>query len=116
MHLKLYKEFKKNISDSKHKESLKKVMIYVISLINENKLHPNDLEIQILGNHLSEMVNRAENNEKLEPVDGKIFAKVNEQSLEIAQKIVDYIEKNIGLLSDSEKYVLSIHFENMRLG
>lgn len=114
MQVALYKEFKKYISDSKYKESLEKLMKYVILLINENKLHPNNLEIQILGNHLSEMVNRAENDEKLEPVDKKIFAKVNKQSLEISQKIVDYITKNIGQLSESEKYVLSIHFENMR--
>lgn len=113
MQVTLNKEFEKYIDQSKYKNDLRQVMNYVVSLINENHLYPNDLEIQILGNHLSEMVNRAEKGEKLEPVDEKIFAKVRKQSLDMAQQIIDFILKNIGPLADSEKYVLSIHFENM---
>ncbi len=113
MQVALYKELESYIKDSKYQESLKQLMDYVILLIDENKLHPSTLEIKILGNHLSEMVNRAENNEKLAPVDKQIFANVRDCSLALSQKIVDYITKNIGQLAESEKYVLSIHFENM---
>lgn len=111
----LYKEFENYIDDSKYKDSLEKLMKYVVTLINENGLDPSELEIKILGNHLSEMVNRAEKGEKLEPVDKELFAKVSEKSLFISQKTIDYISENIGPISDTEKYLLSIHFENMDL-
>ena len=115
MKVALYKEFQKYIEKSSYKDELRQVMTYVVSLINQNKLNPSDLETQILGNHLSEMVNRAKNGEKLEKVDQKIFAKVSQESLKISQQVVDFIDDNVGKIAESEKYVLSIHFENMKL-
>ncbi|MBC6370709.1 PRD domain-containing protein [Lactobacillus kullabergensis] len=115
MKVELYKEFQKYIAKSNYKDELRRVMVYVVSLIHQNKLHPSDIETQILGNHLSEMVNRAKNGKKLEKVDKKIFAKVSQQSLEMSQQVVDFIDDNVGKIAESEKYVLSIHFENMKL-
>jgi len=115
MKVELYKEFQKYIAKSNYKDELRQVMAYVVSLINQNKLHPSDLETQILANHLFEMVNRAKKGEKLEKVDKKIFAKVSRQSLEMSQHVVDFIDNNVGEIAESEKYVLSIHFENMKL-
>jgi len=115
MKVELYKEFQKYIAKSSYKDELRQVMAYVVSLINQRKLQPSELETQILGNHLFEMVNRAKNEEKLEKVDKKIFAKVSQQSLEMSQQVVDFIDNNIGKIAESEKYVLSIHFENMKL-
>ncbi|WP_338200158.1 PRD domain-containing protein [Lactobacillus rizhaonensis] len=115
MKVELYKEFQKYIAKSNYKDELRQVMVYVVSLIHQNKLQPSDLETQILGNHLFEMVNRAKNEEKLEKVDKKIFAKVSQQSLEMSQQVVDFIDNNVGKIAESEKYVLSIHFENMKL-
>lgn len=114
MQVTLYKGFENFIEASSYKSSLEKLMRYVIYLINENNLQPSDLEIKILGNHLMEMVNRAEKNEQLEPIDQEIFSNITQKSLKISQKIIDYIKENIGPLSASEKYVLSIHFENMQ--
>lgn len=111
----LYEGFEKYVEKSHYKKELNQVMQYVMLLINESKLHPSSLEIQILGNHLSEMVNRAKKEEKLDKVDTEIFENVTPRSMEISQKIVHFIEKNIGPISDSEKYILSIHFENMNL-
>lgn len=115
MKVELYKEFQKYIAKSNYKDELRQIMVYVVSLIHQNKLQPSDLETQILGNHLFEMVNRVKNEEKLEKVDKKIFAKVSQQSLEMSQQVVDFIDNNVGKIAESEKYVLSIHFENMKL-
>jgi PRD domain protein (TIGR03582 family) len=109
------KEFQAYIEKSKYEADLKQVAEYTTYLINQYKLRPNHLQLTILGNHLSEMVDRAEQHKKLDSVDESIFNKVSQQSLLISQKIVDFISQKIGKLSDSEKYVLSIHFENMLL-
>lgn len=72
-----------------------------------NKM-PDDNQIQILTNHLAEMVERSEKSEKLgQDVDPSIFSAVAPESLAAAKKIVDFI----GNVEPDEKYVLSVHFE-----
>lgn len=115
MELILPEDSKEMINQSKYKSALEQVLNFTFFLINENELKPTEIQRKILINHLSEMVERAEEKRDLAEVDKRIFDKVSGNSLEIAQSIVNYVEKNVGNLSDSEKYVLSIHFETMKL-
>jgi PRD domain protein (TIGR03582 family) len=62
---------------------------------------------QVLANHLIEMLQRSKTGEALPAVDPAMFAEVSKKSLDLAQQVVDAV----GNLADSEKYVLSIHFE-----
>ncbi|WP_053216521.1 PRD domain-containing protein [Lactobacillus gigeriorum] len=104
----------KDLLEKIHDSSLYlKVISFVQGLIDKNQLEPTEIQEKVLVNHLIEMVGRAKNGTALEEVDPVIFSNVSNSSLELADKVVKYIEKNIGKLSESEKYVLSIHFENM---
>ncbi|WEV43605.1 PRD domain-containing protein [Lactobacillus sp. ESL0684] len=112
---KLPKELQFYVEKSDYKFELKKVEKYVLKIIAKYKLKPTQLQLKVLGNHLSEMVIRAKRGKKLDDVDEAIFSEVSEKALSISLKIVDFINSNVGKLSKSESYVLSIHFENMLL-
>lgn len=115
MELVLPKEAKKIIEKSKYQQELEQVVLFTFSLIERNNLKPTSVQKNVLINHLSEMVDRAEEKRYLDEVDPAIFNKVSKSSLQMAQKIIDYVEKKVGKLAKSEKFVLSIHFETMKL-
>lgn len=63
-----------------------------------------------LVNHMAAMVDRAESGERLEDIDPLLFSEVSGDSIALAQRVVEAI----GGIPESEKYLLSIHFENAR--
>lgn len=109
------KEIESIIEKSNYQEDLNKLINYTFSLIEKSGLHPTTIQEKVLINHLSEMVVRAKTGKLLEEIDPSIFNKVSSNSMKIAKNIVSYVTKNIGKLAKSEKYVLSIHFETMKL-
>jgi PRD domain protein (TIGR03582 family) len=78
--------------------------------MREAGITPTELQTVILTNHLSEMVDRSLTGERLSDVDPAMFAGVSEEALAIADKLVEHI----GNLAESEKYVISIHFETAK--
>lgn len=68
---------------------------------------PDETQIEVLTNHLIEMVTRSENNEPLMAIDPTVFSELSEDSLTVAAQIVE----EIGHLNSDEKYVLAVHFE-----
>lgn len=68
---------------------------------------PDETQIEVLTNHLIEMVTRSENNEPLMAIDPTVFSELSEDSLTVAAQIVE----EIGHLNTDEKYVLAVHFE-----
>lgn len=66
-----------------------------------------DYRLLSLANHVSAMIERSVSQEKLDPIDASLFDEVSDDSLSLAQLVVD----TIGGLQQDEKYLLSIHFE-----
>ncbi|ARY92715.1 MULTISPECIES: transcriptional regulator [Lacticaseibacillus] len=80
---------------------------YVIGLAAAAEIRFTDVQLQVLTNHLIEMLNRSQSGEQLPAVDPQMFADVSQKSLDLADQVV----RHIGHLAVAEKYILSIHFE-----
>lgn len=115
MEIVLPKDAEDIVKKSKYKNCLEKVIKFTYSLLDKHNLKPTAVQQKVLINHLSEMVDRAKENRELESVDPSIFNQVSNESMQIAQDIVNFVEKVAGKLAASEKYVLSIHFEAMKM-
>lgn len=104
------KEIEKIILQSYTPSKVRKAMKLALLLIMENGLQATDLQLRILANHISSMVERSDANEKIEKVDRSLFGEVSQISLDISRKIVE----QIGNLNEDEIFILSIHFENLK--
>ncbi|MCI1921646.1 MAG: PRD domain-containing protein [Liquorilactobacillus nagelii] len=104
------KEIEKIILQSYTPSKVRKAMKLALLLIKENGLQATDLQLRILANHISSMVERSDANEKIEKVDQSLFGEVSQISLDISRKIVE----QIGNLNEDEIFILSIHFENLK--
>lgn len=85
-------------------EHILKSALAKMKTVNAN---PDETQIEVLANHLVEMVTRSENNEPLMAIDPTVFSELSEDSLAAAAQIVE----EIGHLNSDEKYVLAVHFE-----
>ncbi|MDT3393163.1 MAG: PRD domain-containing protein [Bacillota bacterium] len=95
------------IAEAKYPDETERVLRFALNKMKANNIEPNLTQVVVLANHISEMIDRAKRHEKLMDVDISLFANVSPEALQIAQAVVD----KIGNLAESEKYVLSIHFE-----
>ncbi|WP_165846863.1 transcriptional regulator [Lacticaseibacillus paracasei] len=100
-------EVKAMIEQSSDAQAATALVNYVIKLAAAAEIHFTDLQLQVLTNHLIEMLGRSKSGEQLPAVDPTMFAEVSQKSLDLADQVVQHI----GHLEVAEKYVLSIHFE-----
>lgn len=101
-------EISKIINDSKYPDETLNIFKFSMQELEKNNLELTDLQLTVLANHISEMVTRSQDNQKLDPVDESLFSSVSSEALTIAKDITT----KIGNLAASEPFVLSIHFEN----
>ncbi|MCI1859814.1 MAG: hypothetical protein LKI94_00780 [Sporolactobacillus sp.] len=91
-------------------ERTKDILKFAVQEMDRLQIHPTNLQLTVLTNHLGEMIRRAQTGERLAPVDKTVFASVSAPALQIARDIAC----RIGGLDDSEAYILSVHFENAK--
>lgn len=99
------------VENSPYQEDLKAAIEYTKEMMNVHNIVPTELQWTVLINHLNEMVIREREAGSIPDVDPAMFAEVSPEALEIADRVV----KHVGQLSESEKYVLSIHFETAKM-
>lgn len=105
--IKLPVEVQKMIAQSQDPQAVQVIVSEVIQLAEQADIHFTAVQLQVLTNHLIEMINRSKSGEQLPAFDPQMFAEVSKKSLDLADQVV----QRIGHLADAEKYVLSIHFE-----
>ena len=105
--IKLPVEVQKMIAQSQDPQAVQVIVSDVIQLAEQADIHFTAVQLQVLTNHLIEMINRSKSGEQLPAVDPQMFAENTKKSLDLA----DQVDRRIGHLADAEKYVLSIHFE-----
>lgn len=105
--MEISQEAKEIIESSSYQNKLKKIINYTNNQLESNSIALNTVQWTVLINHLKEMVDRKKEGGTIPEVDPTMFSEVSSDSLSIADNIV----KNIGNLSENEKYILSIHFE-----
>lgn len=104
------KDVEDMIAGTKYPEETKQILRLALTEMEENNIEPNKTQVVVLANHLGDMIDRSKKHEKLMDVDVSLFDQVSPEALQIAQDVVDQISG----LADSEKYVLSIHFETAK--
>lgn len=103
----LPEEVQTMIQQSSDAQAAEALVRYVIGLAAATEIRFTDVQLQVLTNHLIEMLNRSQSGEQLPAVGPQIFADVSQKSLDLADQVV----RHIGHLAVAEKYILSIHFE-----
>ncbi|RRK09603.1 transcriptional regulator [Lactiplantibacillus garii] len=103
----LTEDVQKVLRKAHHQAETADALTYVFKLMRQANIKPTELQLVILINHVSEMVDRSITGEQLPAVDPEMFAGVSPVALKIGSQLVDHI----GNLAASEKYVVSIHFE-----
>lgn len=78
-----------------------------ISYIRSKGYEIKDSQREALLNHISEMVKRNINKEKLQVEDKTVFNEVSQDSMKKAEALVNQLK----YISKDETYLLSIHFE-----
>ncbi|MCM0599161.1 PRD domain-containing protein [Periweissella fabalis] len=107
----IQEEAQRIIDNSLSREELLIAIKFVEQCMAEKNIHATDLQWTILINHLDEMIKRQKEHTTIPHVDQVMFSEISAEALDIADKVVNHI----GGLSEDEKYVLSIHFENAKL-
>lgn len=103
-------DVQKVLREAKHQQETADALTFVFKLMRQAGIQPTELQLVILINHVSEMVDRSMTGEQLPAVDPEMFDGVSDVAMNIASQLVEHI----GNLADSEKYVVSIHFETAR--
>lgn len=98
------------IKKSRNTKLTLKALEFTYALIQENRLNIKEYRWQMLANHIAAMADRAETGEKLEEIEVELFKGVAKDSIEYAERIVNFI----GNLGPCEKYLLSVHFESSK--
>ena len=88
-------------------KKLKELLYLIDECCAQHGFTVEDYRLLSLANHVDAMIGRSVSQEKLDAIDASLFDEVSDDSLSLAQLIVD----RIGGLQDDEKYLLSIHFE-----
>lgn len=100
-------EAEKIVASSKFPSETKEALAFTLNEMQTFNIVPTDVQVTVLSNHIAEMITRSKSGEKLMDVDPEMFKEVSSEAMTIADDLV----KHIGNLADSEKYVVSIHFE-----
>ncbi|MFD1418718.1 PRD domain-containing protein [Companilactobacillus keshanensis] len=98
---------KRIINDSPYSEKVQQILDQALKEMEVIDASPDETQVEVLTNHLAEMVNRSETGETLEEVDIEMFHSLSQDSLDAA----DRVAKRIGNLNEQEKYILAVHFE-----
>lgn len=91
-------------------EKAEAIILWLAQRCQEKNLPFTDYQWKSLVNHICAMVMRSKRGEVLE-LDISLFDEVSEDSLSLSQEVVTAI----GGIGEAEKYLLSIHFEGVRL-
>lgn len=100
-------DIKKMLADAKYPSKTKQAFNFTLTEMKKKQIAPNHTQLLVLANHIGEMVTRSTERRKLTAVDPKLFSQVSQTAMEIAESVT----ARIGHLAESEKYVLSVHFE-----
>lgn len=92
---------------SEQTEKTRQVLEAIASMFAEEGIYPNAVQQQMLESHMRAMVHRSLTGEPLPEVDISLFDEISEESMQMAQRIVDIF----GNLPVEEAYLLSVHFE-----
>ena len=84
-------EVKAMIEQSSDVQATTALVNYVIKLAVAAEIHFTDLQLQVLTNHLIEMLGRSKSGEQLPAVDPTMFAEVSQKSLDLADQVVQHI-------------------------
>lgn len=103
----LSEETQKIINHSANPKILKKLLDDCLLKMKDIGANPDENQIQILTNHLSEMLDRSIKSSSFMEIDKDAFQELSPESLSAASDIVD----EVGNLSEDEKFVLAVHFE-----
>lgn len=95
------------IKNSANPEKLETVLELALDEMEKIDSHPDSTQIEVLANHLSEMLDRSAKSENLPELDQSMFSEIPKDSVNAAEKVVTAI----GNLDSQEKYVLAVHFE-----
>lgn len=98
---------KKIIEESPYSKKVKQILDQALIEMEVIGANPDETQVEVLTNHLAEMVKRSETQEKLEDVDISMFDGLSQESLDAA----DRVATRIGNLNEQEKYILAVHFE-----
>ncbi|EGF47771.1 transcriptional regulator antiterminator bglG/PRD-domain-containing protein [Lacticaseibacillus rhamnosus MTCC 5462] len=75
--IKLPVEVQKMIAQSQDPQAVQVIVSAVIQLAEQADIHFTAVQLQVLTNHLIEMINRSKSGEKLPAVDPQMFAEVS---------------------------------------
>lgn len=84
-----------------------KVIQQIKALFAAQTIQPNEVQQKMLESHVRAMAHRSLNGEPLPEVDAELFEDISEESIHLAQQIVDLF----GNLPVEEAWLLSVHFE-----
>lgn len=84
-----------------------RVMGQIDEVFAARAIHPNAVQQQMLASHVRAMALRSLSGEPLPEVEEELFEDISEQSMQLAQQIVDLF----GNLPKEEAWLLSVHFE-----
>lgn len=105
-----HKEVKQIILKSDDEEKCREILNRLQLFITENEMQPTDVQWLSLVSHVSAMVDRSVNGEVIQGFHASLFSEVSHASIEMAEKVCGWITR----LHEDEKYLLSIHFENIK--
>ncbi|WP_076370807.1 hypothetical protein [Peribacillus simplex] len=105
-----HKEIKQMILKSDDEEKCREIFNRLQVFIRENEMQPTDVQWLSLVSHVTAMVNRSVNGEVIQSFHASLFSEVSPASIEMAEKVCGWLTS----LQVDEKYLLSIHFENIK--
>ncbi|PLR75961.1 transcriptional regulator [Bacillus sp. V3-13] len=85
----------------------KEVMQFTEQLMLQKNIKMTESQLLSLLSHISGMVYRSKHRESIEQVDPLLFKDVSDDSIDLAKQVCEIFSD----LDESEKYLLSIHFE-----
>ena len=100
-------EIEKIIENSRCRIRSERALAYTAALVRENGISIEGYKWQALANHVVAMVNRSITKEVFRDIDPSMFRDISSDSICLAEQVAEHI----GGLDDSEKYLLSVHFE-----
>ncbi|WP_432761934.1 glycine dehydrogenase [Serratia plymuthica] len=86
------------------------VLADITAMLNAEDIYTNAVQQQMLESHIRAMVLRSITGEPLPEVDKSLFDEISEESMKMAQRVVD----KFSTLPIEEAYLLSVHFEVAR--
>ena len=86
------------------------VMELTLSLLEKEKIETSRHQQVGIASHLSAMVHRSLTGEELPHFETELFSEISAHSIGLAAEVCGFLQN----LSESEKYLLSIHFETAK--